>query len=329
MNRKLFLMILITLSLFSCKKEEDETTNGNKWLNEYRVVKITGKNAQWGDFVLQFHYNTKNKLDSAFRYDLEGRRRGYISSGLESGIVSYNIYDFVNAIDADSVKRLDTRLREKYGENYSLIDSIPLVARRLLNVKVVFNRGLLESQEIAYYKPLANVGVGKTFDNNYYLTKKERMIYEYNEDEDIVNVRSFEDVYPVYKLPTYYIRETHKSEYLFDGRVVVGKNEYLLDADSESSWSLITAKKYEYTGTNIAKISGENYEMQLSYSGNSLSSVDLNGKITTYSINDKNLVTKIDHSVDDFMTIEYEHGHGDVMFLTKLDVEQEGFPKIK
>lgn len=327
--RHIILVLFIIATVVSCEKEDDIKVD--KWNSAMRAVKIEGCNEIWGDFVFKFYYGNKTgKIDSAFRYDNSGRKRGSISFTNEKGVSAYNINDYIDAIDPDSIIRLDNILKGKWGEgNYSLIDSIPKVSRALMVVKTTLFNGVIETQEFSYYKPREDVGTGKNFNNNYILTKKEKNIYEYDDSGNILNCRSFVDIYTDPKKPTIYTREIFKSEYIFDKNIILDNVIYTSDIGNEYNWKQINSKKYTYGGEYITSIVGHSYDLSATYSGEKLTAITENGVTTKYSMNDNGFVTRIEKGANDFMNIVYESGHGELMILSKLDQEQRGFPIIK
>lgn len=323
MKNNIIILFIAVLSVFACNKDDETSGKENNKKNEMRAKTITGHNEQWGDFKLEMYYS-KNKLDSAFRYDDKGRFLGSLSIEKKDGVYTYNIRDFIHNIDADSIKRLDLALTEKHGAGtYLLEDSIPRIFRIRYSVSLIN-----DIQTLNYYSPREDVGTGADFNNTYIHTKQEKIIYEYDNSGKILNSRAFVDIFDPINT-TLYDRKIYKSEYIYNKNNVIKNNIYTMDSEVESSWRLIRELEYSNGENGVTAIQGANHDMELSYNGKNVSSITLNGITTKYEFNDKGYVTRINYANGDFMNIEYEDGRGDFFIFTQLDTQAKGFPIIK
>ena len=249
----------------------------------------------------------------------------------EQGVITYAVNDYVNNVDADSIARLDLWLKGKYGVgNYSLEDSIPVIARTLYKVDVTLDEESMVTQQVfSYYIPKTDFGLGDDFDNTYTLDYKETFIYEYGEGASIVNVRSFYDTFAPDDAQNYETRTLYKYEYVYDGKRIMKNRIYQVNNHSESSWDLINDRMYTYSGNNLVSVKGDGYSLDRNYSDARTLSLNLNGEITSYVLNEYNFLIKSDNGKGEVMNVTYEPGNGNFYHMYRLDREQEGFLVIK
>lgn len=249
----------------------------------------------------------------------------------EQGVITYAVNDYVNNVDADSIARLDLWLKGKYGVgNYSLEDSIPVIARTLYKVDVTLDEESMVTQQVfSYYIPKTDFGLGDDFDNTYTLDYKETFIYEYGEGASIVNVRSFYDTFAPDDAQNYETRTLYKYEYVYDGKRIMKNRIYQVNNHSESSWDLINDRMYTYSGNNLVSVKGDGYLLDRNYSDARTLSLNLNGEIMSYVLNEYNFLIKSDNGKGEVMNVTYEPGNGNFYHMYRLDREQEGFLVIK
>ena len=186
-------------------------------------------------------------------------------------------------IDADAIADLDQELTLKYGAgNYSLEDSIPLVAKTIYEVALTLDEeSMVTRQKISYFTPKKDFGVGEDFNNDFPLERVETYIYEYDEKGNVLNVRLMED------------------------------------------------RNYTYSGNNLVSVKGDGYSLDRNYSDARTLSLNLNGEITSYVLNEYNFLIKSDNGKGEVMNVTYEPGNGNFYHMYRLDREQEGFLVIK
>ena len=80
-----------------------------------RVKEIVGYNSHWKDYTLKISY-ANDKIIDIERFNLNGRKVGGLEIRREQESVSYMLQDYIPAIDADSISRLDARLQKLYGK---------------------------------------------------------------------------------------------------------------------------------------------------------------------------------------------------------------------
>ena len=238
--RNIGCLLLLTMGWVACNDDDDNIEVGVRPINPVRVSEITGYNDHWGDYTLKIQY-VNDKLENMSRYDKNGHRKGGLSVTKEQGVTTYAVNDYVYNVDADSIARLDLSLKGKYGVgNYSLEDSIPVIARTLYKVDVTLDEESMVTQQVfSYYIPKTDFGLGDDFDNTYTLDYKETFIYEYGEGTSIVNVRSFYDTFAPDDAKNYETRTLYKYEYVYDGKRIMTNRIYMVNNHSESSWDLI------------------------------------------------------------------------------------------
>ena len=328
--RNMICLLLLVMGWVACNDDDDNIEVGVRPINPVRVSEIAGHNDHWGDYTLKIQY-VNDKLENMSRYDKNGRRKGGLSVTKEQGVITYAVNDYVNNVDADSIARLDLWLKGKYGVgNYSLEDSIPVIARTLYKVDVTLDEDSMVTQQVfSYYIPKTDFGVGDDFDNNYTLDYKETFIYEYGEGASIVNVRSFYDTFAQDYAQNYETRTLYKYEYVYDGKRIMKNRIYQVNNHSESSWDLINDRMYTYSGNNLVSVKGDAYLLDRNYSDARTLSLNLNGEIMSYVLNEYNFLIKSYNGKGEVMNVTYEPGNGNFYHMYRLDREQEGFLVIK
>ena len=219
----------------------------------------------------------------------------------------------------------------KYGAgNYSLEDSIPLVAKTIYEVALTLDEeSMVTRQKISYFTPKKDFGVGEDFNNDFPLERVETYIYEYDEKGNVLNVRLFVDKYKPENAKDYVSRELYKYEYEYHGGKIVTNRIYTVNDQSEESWVLMEDRNYTYSGNNLVSVKGDGYSLDRNYSDARTLSLNLNGEITSYVLNEYNFLIKSDNGKGEVMNVTYEPGNGNFYHLYRLDREQEGFPVIK
>lgn len=156
--------------------------------NKFRVKEITGRNAHWGEYVMNMVYYEET-LDSVVVRDHANDKLAVMtSSGTDNGL-KYSLNDYIPNIDADSIQKL----YDKYGSLAK--DSIPLIARELFSLSNEYKNEILVAQTFVYNKAREDVGSGKNFNNKYLKNKRVRYLYEYDDRANLIICRILEDMY--------------------------------------------------------------------------------------------------------------------------------------
>lgn len=323
-------LILLAMGWVACNDDDDNIQLSLRPVNPVRVSEITGYNKHWGDYTLKIQY-INDKVAGMSRYDKDGHRKGGLSVTKEQKVLTYALNDYVPNVDADSIARLDQRLKEKYGiGNYSLQDSIPTVARTWYKVDVTLDEESMVTQQVfSYYIPKTDFGMGKDFDNNYTLDYKETFIYEYGVGVSVLNARSFYDTFDPEDTKEYETRTLYKYEYEYDGERVVTNRIYVVNHRSDVSWDLIGSRAYTYSGRDLVSVKGDGYSIDINRSDARTFNLNLNGETTSYTLNEYGFLTRSDNGKGEVMNVTYEEGNGNFFHLYRLDREQEGFPVIR
>ena len=93
------------------------------------------------------------------------------------------------------------------------------------------------------------------------------------------------------------------------------------------SW--FDCRMFRYSGNNLVSVKGDGYSLDRNYSDARTLSLNLNGEITSYVLNEYNFLIKSDNGKGEVMNVTYEPGNGNFYHMYRLDREQEGFPVIK
>lgn len=332
MNKIIIACCLAIPLLFACTKEGDNLGVQKKKYtvakNAFRASEISGKNQHWGEYKLVIHYHNE-LLDTAKRYNANGKYKGYIQIKLKSKTnYEYTIADRVYKVDSDSIRRLDEKLAAKHGAgNYSLEDSIPLSIQSLCKYQMTLNEeGSMKTQTIIEYQPGSGTGTGPDYDYEYNKYRQSIHSYEYDEDGKVVAQRTFVDIYDPDDEDKY-TRSISKNEFVYSANQLKTIIEY--KAPGGENFTEANRYEYGYSGNKLASITGKGFSKQISYNGERISNIVSNGSTYAYEFDNNGYVTKIDNGQGNYMNIKYEAGHGNIsQFLSILEIMM-GSPYIK
>ena len=328
MRTRYLVSMLIGIAITcACQDNDDSGSIDLRPEHKMRVKEIVGYNSHWKDYTLKISY-ANDKIIDIERFNLNGRKVGGLEIRREQESVSYMLQDYIPAIDADSISRLDARLQKLYGKgNYSLEDSIPLTPTVLMMLTTESSDGIITAQQFTYYQPKTDFGQGADFSTSYDAKNRESYIYEYGAGNSIIICRNLSDVFfegneDIYK------RESYKTEYNFNGQQVQNSTLSIAGVDYENNWNVLQELSYTYSAGKLVEIVGDNYSLQCNYANDRLISIVENGEMVLYTMNEQGYCTRIEYASGDYMNIEYEDGSGDFNIFARLDKTQQGFPVI-
>lgn len=315
----------------SCTKEAEYKVAKKPVYNPvkygYRACEISGENAHWGKFTLKINYENE-VTDSITRIDANNRIKGRMSlSAASKTNRSYKMYDYVYAVDADSIKRLDEKLANKYGAgNYSLEDSIPIAGKSIFESKIIIDDyGKDAQQTLEYYTPFEDPGVGADFNNEYTHDSTIISRLEFDENAKLVAERIFKDVY-LDKDGEKVQRTLFKREYVY----LKDKLSAIIYSKAESgeNFTEIGRDNYVYSDNKLTEINGYSGNKTFAYEGNKIIMTE-NGAKTEYELNEKGFLIAVKYPNGSYMNIKYEEGNGDFEHLTPMYERHRGLPFIK
>ena len=333
MMKNTFFLLAMMLIIASCTKEADmNMATAPEYTvkkNLYRVTKIEGHNAHWGDYVLLLNYENE-QLRHGFRVDAEGDTIGSINIGVEDSYLELSIRDYIPNIDRDSIDRLDNSLKNKYGVgNYSLKDSIPRVAMDLMEQQIyLYEDGRINKQIVTYYTPREDVGVGEDFDNSYILTRRTTNVYEYNTDGNICVNRMFDDMYdPEDPYQETYSRSLYKYEIAYEEGQIASM--VYLTANAGENYTELDRYVYNYSNGLLQSLQGNDLKIEFVYNGSVLTSVDQGNVQYAYQFDANGNVTEINAGNGNYMKLSYEEGNGNFSLFTPVAEQMLGMPYPK
>lgn len=328
MRTRYLVSMLIGIAITcACQDNDDSGSIDLRPEHKMRVKEIVGYNSHWKDYTLKISY-ANDKIIDIERFNLNGRKVGGLEIRREQESVSYMLQDYIPAIDADSISRLDARLQKLYGKgNYSLEDSIPLTPTVLMMLTTESSDGIITAQQFTYYQSPTDFGTGVNFSPRYNIKNRESYVYEYDENNCILICRNLSDVFDGGNEQSY-DRIAYKTDYNIVGSQVQKSLLFLAGSEYENNWNLQNEYVYTYSAGNLIGIVGDNYSLRCDYKNNYLSSITENDKVTFYTMNEQGYCIRIEEASGDYMDIEYENGSGDFNIFTRLDRPQQGFPII-
>lgn len=331
--RNILLTVCFMIPAFlSCTKEAEysapKETGAAPAKNSYRAKTISGRNAHWGDFKLELSYKNE-KMDTARLLNAEGRKVGQIRVKLSSSTnQTYYVDDFVPKISPDSIQRLDERLTATYGKgNYTLEDSVPLSQENLFSAQLTQDKFTRETKITrVYYGP-----VDDPLSNGKYVYKYRKIMqmidsYEYDDENNLIAERVFEDVYDADDEKKYE-RRVRKYEYVYHDKQLSAIIHY--EAEAGADFTEYDRYQFNYTAGKLTTIQGQTLTKQFTYDGNSISSVSYGDRNYSYKYDTHGNVTRIDTGNGNYMEIEYEPGHGNIEQLLPFVERMLGDPYVK
>lgn len=333
MKKTIIWLAGILLAQVSCTKEAEmniyQEPSFPPEVNQFRAVRIEGHNTQWGDYTWLITYEN-NRLKTAVRMDLEGDTVGAIRVTRSSDVrYRFQVNDWVPSIDADSIQRLDNKLKTLYGAgNYSLKDSIPRASATLYEVTVdLMNDGRLSKQTRTYYRPRYNNGTGKDFEYSYWKTKSVTESYEYDSKGHLVASREFVDTYDTIQTETAE-RTLHKTEYTYQGNTV--SNIVFYEAPSGKDFQETDVWRIAWNGKELSEISTASGKNRMySWNNGKLSSITESGNTVQYEWNANGYLARIGYADGSWCSVAYEQGNGNLTWLTSTLERMTDIPFIK
>ena len=270
--------MLLGAGLFACSDSDDDLDVKDSPKNKFRVKEITGRNAHWGEYVMNMVYYEET-LDSVVVRDHANDKLAVMtSSGTDNGL-KYSLNDYIPNIDADSIQKL----YDKYGSLAK--DSIPLIARELFSLSNEYKNEILVAQTFVYNKAREDVGSGKNFNNKYLKNKRVRYLYEYDDRANLIICRVLEDMYKKeIKDNEEFDRLIYKAAFDLNGNMVTSMNLYLSDDTygSGEDYRLHDTYSFSYSSGLLTKVSCKTLNLEYQYSGENVISVRYTDGERTY-----------------------------------------------
>ncbi|MGL5682095.1 MAG: hypothetical protein ACRDDZ_03445 [Marinifilaceae bacterium] len=332
MYKQLYFFILTTIILMgnvACEKE-NTTIDIEPKLNSFRVKKITGKNDIWGEYTIEFTYNSQGRITKSYRTAINSETEkldtlGYALIDKKDNGLAFFMADYIINIDADSIAKLKQEFPESYADT--------LKKRRTL--RTVYQNGIQVNTENQITEEITNIfkcredfGSGTQFNNSYLNKSRNTYKYEYNATGQVTTTRYYEDVYNLESDKNdKYTRRVCKAAFTYNNNEVVKIDMFHLDAESSEHWILNDTWHYVYTNNSLIEVQGNNFNYKRI--GNNIN-IQRNNLLVTYTLNDYNLPIRVEANNDEYMDIEYEAGHGEFsIYASTWFDELIGIPTIK
>lgn len=230
---------------------------------------------------------------------------GYYSMSINGTISISSIIDRVLNIDADSVERLKEIAPTTYQDSLKRRR-----ANRTLFTKTVNSEGtpFIKVENVSRFKPRADFGLGKDFNNTYFANKKDVYMYEYNSNGQPIKVRIFHTDYPTEDSRDA-VTYVEKVEFTYSDDKVVSANFFKTNSASEESWQKTDTYNYTYDGDRILSIKGGTHNASYTYTNNEVQ-LNINGDITKITYNSDGYISKIEYSDGSWVKATYQEGEG-------------------
>lgn len=316
--------MLLGAGLFACSDSDDDLDVKDSPKNKFRVKEITGRNAHWGEYVMNMVYYEET-LDSVVVRDHANDKLAVMtSSGTDNGL-KYSLNDYIPNIDADSIQKL----YDKYGSLAK--DSIPLIARELFSLSNEYKNEILVAQTFVYNKARRRGDRERILINKYLKNKRIRYLYEYDDRANLIICRVLEDMYKKeIKDNEEFDRLIYKAAFDLNGNMVTSMNLYLSDDTygSGEDYRLHDTYSFSYSSGLLTKVSCKTLNLEYQYSGENVISVRYTDGERTYEYNSDGFLKRIDFGNGEYMEIKYEAGHGDFHLFTPLIENSFNLPSI-
>lgn len=300
------------LSFYSCN--DDENNSGVEGNGIYangsplRVKRIVGKNQNWGQYELQFHYRPDGLLEQVWRFGnipyTETRdTMGGFTVEYDVDYHYFEVIDYVLTIKEDSINKLKTLYPEHIADT---------IKSRLWE-RTLFTSTLSEgAYSVTKCRPPLDVW------GDYINVSAQTLMVENREDGMPAVIRCYDDVPGIGGDNGEYERTVHKYEFSYTGDELVEATVYTPDSYSETSWRRLWELAFSHYSGVLTGVESDSYKMRRS--GNTVVVAEP-GINTTYTLNNYGLAVKMENTDGEMATIEYENGSGNFsdLYATPLD----------
>lgn len=307
--KKIIMIMSVALGvcMLSCDKDSGDNGHGTA---DFRVKRISGSNARWGEFELLFLYTPDGLLERAWRRNTvqpESKRDtlGRMDVSYQNSLTSMSLYDYVLNIDADSL----AKLIEEYPTNYS--DSLRRRRVARLQMENVFYKDE-NTVILTQMVPPADFGAGDDFSTRYKNLCETTSMLEYDTKGRIIVIRRFVNTYAQNGLNADFETTIDKYEFSYSGDGPTAGNYYLQSSYVPDSWLGEGSWQYSYSDGRPMSIIGDGYTWERS--GATLTITEA-GAVTHCTLDDNGNVTGATLPDGSQIMIEYEPGRGNAAEL--------------
>ncbi len=305
--RKIIGLSLLCCAVFmACNDDDDDAvSNAYEGASSQRIKRITGENALWGNYRLDFTYESDGKLKEGIRTDAEtGDTTGRVQVMYDQNYHRLEFFDYMYSIDEEGI----AEIKEKYPETWQDTVDMYFVERSLCYVEQKGDSVLMQVS-----RPTRNEGTTA------YMNVSRRIeMADRGADGQPRVIRCFDDKYGEGSDNNVTTRSVYKYTFLYDGGVLNTVECYRPDAYSETNF----VKLYDYACTNYSGIlSGVESDVYKMRRGGRTVVVAEPGKNTTYTLDGNGLAVKMESTDGATATFEYEKGSGNFyeLFAMPLD----------
>ena len=305
--RKIIGLSFLCCAVFmACNDDDDDAvSNAYEGASSQRIKRITGENAVWGNYRLDFTYESDGRLKEGIRTDAgTGDTTGRVEVKYDQNYHRLEFFDYMYSIDEEGI----AEIQEKYPDTWQDSVASYFVERSLCYVEQKGDSVLRQVN-----RPSRNEGT-----TAYVNVSRRIEMPDRGADGQLRAIRCFDDKYGDGSENNYTTREVYKYVFRYDGGELDAVECYRPDAYSETNFT----KLYDYACTNysgtLSGVESELYKMRRG--GRTVVGAEP-GKNTTYTLDENGLAVKMECTDGSTAAFEYEKGSGNFyeLFAMPLD----------
>lgn len=313
MKRFILLSLLFCVALAACQDDNlADMAEAYAGKASKRVKRITGENAVWGKYRLDFTYTGDGTLKEAWRFDAEtGDTTGTIKVAYDLGAYKLSIIDYVSGISPDSI----AKLKKNYPDTWK--DTLRTTLKEQLLCSVELKDGELTK---VFNRPRSYVAENEGYDATYVKVSSSTQMPDLKEGRPVA-LRFIDYDYPAGGNNTvgYAKRSIGKYEFAYDGGELVGGVRYLADAYSSDDWRKESEMSFSSYSGVVTGVESDTYKMRRSKNQVVVAGP---GKTYTYTLDEEGVAVRMETNDGESAVYEYESGSGNFYDLFAMPLER-------
>ena len=313
MKRFILLSLLFCAALAACQdNEQADVADAYAGNASKRVKRITGENNIWGNYRLDFSYNSDGTLKQAWRLDAETNdTTGTIKVAYDLDAYTLSSIDYVPGISPDSI----AALKVMYPDTWK--DSLRTTLKEQLLCSVELKNGELTK---TFNRPRAYLAGGAAYSGDYVKVSSTTQMPDLKDGKPMV-IRFIDYAYPGGGNNTMGFAERSIGKYEFDynGGELVSGVRYLVDTYSPDNWRKVSELNFSSWSGVVTGVESDTYRMRRSKNQVAVAEP---GKTYTYTLDEEGVAVRMEASDGETAVYEYEAGSGNFYELFAMPLER-------